>query len=279
MNIPIITLTSDFGTKDYFVSAAKGRIYSELPNAHVVDISHKITPFSINETAYVIKNAYKHFPKGTVHIIAVDAEWSIKNKHYVFILDEHYFVCANNGIISLITSVLQPAKVIEITLPRDRENSYFLENFISAACHIARGGSLSLIGKETKEIKQLTEITPVINKDNNQILGNVIYIDNFGNLITNIEKELFIRIGQGRKFELHARSYIFTKIFDRYNEITNLEIPADKRNDDGKRLALFNSDNYLEIAVYKSNLKTVGGASSLLGLNYRDTVTLRFIDK
>jgi len=278
MNNPIITLTSDFGTKDYFVSAAKGRIYKELPNAHVVDISHKITPFSINETAYVIKNAYKHFPKGTVHIIAVDAEWSIENKHYVFLLDDHYFICANNGIISLITRVLQPKKVIEITLPRNTENSYFLENFISAACHISRGGSLNLIGKDTNNVKQLTEITPVVNKEKNQIIGNVIYIDNFGNIITNIEKDLFKRIGQGRKFELHARSYIFTKIQDRYNEIANLEIAFEKRNDDGKRLALFNSDNYLEIAVYKSNLKTVGGASSLLGLNYRDSVTLRFFD-
>ena len=278
MQNPIITLTSDFGTKDYFVSAAKGRIYSELPNAHVVDITHKITPFSINETAYVIKNAYKHFPKGTVHIIAVDAEWSVENRHYVFLLDDHYFICANNGIISLITSVLQPKKIIEISIPSNKTTNYFLENFIRAACHIARGGNLNFIGKETNQIKHLTEVIPVVNQEKNQIIGNVIYIDNFGNLITNIEKDLFKRIGQGRKFELHARSYIFTKIFDRYNEIVNLDIPVEERNDDGKRLALFNTDNYLEIAIYKSNLKTVGGASSLLGLNYRDTVTLRFIE-
>ena len=277
MNTPIITLTSDFGTKDYFVSAAKGRIYSELPNAHIVDISHKITPFSITETAYVIKNAYKHFPKGTVHIIAVDAEWSIENKHYVFLLDDHYFICANNGIISLITSVIQPKKVIEITLPRDTENGYFLENFISAACHISRGGSLSLIGKDTQNIKQLTEIVPVVNAEKNQIIGNVIYIDNFGNLITNIEKNLIKKIGQGRKFELHIRAKVLTKIFNQYNEVVNLEIPIEKREDDGKLLALYNSDNYLEIAIYKSNLKSVGGASSLLGLNYRDSITLRFL--
>ena len=277
MENPIITLTSDFGTKDYFVSAAKGRIYSALPTAHVVDISHKITPFSINETAYVIKNAYKHFPKGSVHIIAVDAEWSIENKHYVFLLDDHYFVCANNGIISLITQTIQPKKVIEITLPQNTEDGYFLENFISAACHIARGGNLSVIGKETQDVKELIEIRPTINSDKNQIIGNVVYIDNFGNIITNINKDLFKKIGQGRKFELHARGYIFTKIFDRYNEAENLEIPANKRMDDGKKLALFNSDNDLEIAVYKSNLKSVGGASSLLGLGYRDTVTLRFL--
>ena len=278
MQNPIITLTSDFGTKDYFVSAAKGRIYSELPNARVIDISHKITPFSINETAYVIKNAYKHFPKGTVHIIAVDAEWSIENKHLVFLLDEHYFICADNGIISLITQAIKPKKIIEITLPRNEEDNYFLSNFISAACHISRGGNLNLIGKEISNIKELTEVIPVVNQEKNQVIGNVIYIDNFGNLITNIDKTLFKKIGQGRKFELHVRSYIFTKIFDRYNEIVNFETPLEKRKDDGKRLALFNADNYLEIAVYKSNLQSVGGASSLLGMKYRDSITLRFID-
>jgi len=277
MSNPIITLTTDFGTKDYFVSAAKGRVFSELPNAQIIDISHKITPFSINETAYIIKNAYKHFPKNTVHIIAVDAEWSVENKHYVFLLDDHYFICANNGIISLITSVIKPKKVIEITLPKNKENNYFLANFISAACHISRGGNLNLIGKETNDIKELTEITPVVNSEKNQILGNIIYVDNFGNLITNIDEDLFKKIGQGRKFELIARSHIFTKIFNSYNEIVNFETPLDKRKDDGKKLALFNSDNYLEIAIYKSNLKTVGGASSLMGLNYRDSVTLRFL--
>ncbi len=276
MNHPIITLTTDFGTKDYFVSAAKGRIYNELPNAHIVDISHKITPFSIYETSYIIKNAYKHFPKNTIHIIAVDSEWSLENKHYVFLLDDHYFICANNGIVSLISSVIKPEKVFEITLPKT-ENDYFLKNFIVAACHIARGGNLSLIGKETADVKYLNEVQPVVNAEKNQIMGNVIYVDNFGNLITNIDKNIFNTIGQGRKFELNARSHVFTKIFNSYNEIVNLDIPKGKRNDDGKKLALFNSDNYLEIAIYKSNLQSVGGASSLMGLNYRDSITIRFL--
>lgn len=278
MENPIITLTSDFGTKDYFVSAAKGRIYSDLPNAHIVDISHQITPFSINETAYIIKNAYKHFPKESIHIIAVDAEWSVENKHYVFLLDEHYFICANNGLIPLITSVIKPKKIIEIELRVDIKDSYFLENFIRAACHIARGGNVSMLGKETKDVKVLTEIEPLVNKDKNQIEGYVTYIDNFGNVITNIDKELFNKVGQGRTFEINARSHVLTKIFDRYNEIVNMDVPIDKRYNEGKKLAIFNSDNNLEIAIYKSNLKSVGGASSLLGLNYRDRVIVRFLE-
>ena len=278
MKKPIITLTTDFGTKDYFVSAAKGRIYSDLPDAHIVDISHQITPFSINETAYIIKNAYKHFPKESIHIIAVDAEWSVENKHYVFLLDEHYFICANNGLIPLITSVIKPKKIIEIELRIDLKDSYFLENFVRAACHIARGGNMSLLGKETDDVKELIEIEALVSKEKNQIEGYVTYIDNFGNVITNIKKELFHQVGQGRSFTINARSHVLTKIFDRYNEIVNLDTPLEKRFDEGKKLAIFNSDNNLEIAIYKSNLTSVGGASSLLGLKYRDRVIVRFLD-
>lgn len=277
MNNPIITLTTDFGTKDYFVGAVKGRIYSELPNAHIVDISHKITPFSINETAYVIKNAYKHFPKGSIHIIAVDAEWSNENKHLIFYLDGHYFICANNGIMSLITSTINPEKIIEIELPNTENDTYFLSNFVNSACHIARGGNLDVIGKQTTEIKQIKEFKPFINDEKNQIIGNIIYVDNFGNVISNIDKETFNEIGKGRKFEIKARYYTFDEILTKYNDIINFEAEIEKRNDDGKKLVLFNNDDLLEIAIYRSNLQSVGGASTLLGLNYRDTITVRFL--
>lgn len=278
MSNPIITLTSDFGTKDYFVGAVKGRIHSELPHAKIVDISHEVIPFSINETAYVIKNAYKHFPKGSIHIIAVDAEWSNENRHLVFFLDEHYFICANNGIISLIMSDFQPEKMIEITVPNSENNTYFLHNFVTAACHIARGGNLNLIGKPTDNIKQIKEFKPFINTEKNQIIGHIIYVDNFGNVISNIDKKTFNDIGNGRKFEIKARYYTFDKILKKYNDIVNYDTEFEKRNDDGKKLVLFNKDDFLEIAIYRSNLQSVGGASSLLGLNYRDTITVRFFD-
>ncbi len=276
MSNPIITLTTDFGTKDYFVGAVKGRIYSELPNAHVVDISHKITPFSINETAYVIKNAYKHFPKGSIHIIAVDAEWSIENKHLVFLLDGHYFICANNGVMSLITSTFRAERIIEINLPNSESDSYFLYNFVNAACHISRGGSLDIIGKQANNIKQIKEFKPFINDEKNQIIGHIIYVDNFGNVISNIDKKTFNDIRKGRKFEIKARYYTFDKILSKYNDIVNFDAEIEKRNDDGKKLILFNNDDFLEIAIYRSNLQSVGGASTLLGLNYRDTITVRF---
>ena len=113
--------------------------------------------------------------------------------------------------------------------------------------------------------------------DQNQIAGSIIYIDNFGNVSSNISKSVFHAIGKGRAFEITARNYKFTKIYEKYNDVVDFSIPAGKRQDDGKRLALFNSADFLEISIYRSNLKTVGGATSLLGLNYRDNITVRFI--
>ncbi len=273
---PILTLTTDFGLKDYFVGALKGHIYSELPEAKIVDISHQITPFSIHETAYVIRNAYKHFPKGSIHIIAVDAEESIENKHIVLLLDGHYFICADNGVMSLIMVNFKPEKIIRIKL-NHTDNSYFLANLVQVACHLARGGNISLVGEEIKEIKINQEVRPTVNLEKNQIVGHVIYIDNYGNVITNIDKHIFNEIGKGRKFEVRARSFMFDKIFEKYNDIENFSIPKEKRNYFGKRLALFNKDDFLEIALYRSNKETVGGASNMLGLKYRDSVTVKFI--
>ena len=273
----LITLTTDFGTKDHFVGAVKGAIYSELNDARIVDISHQISPFNITQTAYILKNAYKNFPKGSIHIVGVDSELSIENKHIALLLDEHFFICPDNGIISMIASEINPEKMVEITIHNATVSSFnVLDIFVKVACHIARGGTLEVIGKRITDYKQLKEVHPFINEEKNQIIGSVIYIDNYGNVISNITKKLFHQIGKGRSFEVEARSYKFDKIFQKYNEGIDYETPIENRQDDGKKLAIFNSANYLEIAIYKSNLNTVGGASTLLGLKYRDTITVRF---
>ncbi|MBT3920250.1 MAG: hypothetical protein HOF24_07695, partial [Flavobacteriaceae bacterium] len=143
-------------------------------------------------------------------------------------------------------------------------------------CHIARGGTLEVIGKPIAKIKELIGIKPVVNPENNQIIGNVIYIDNYGNVICNINKSLFEEIGKGRSFTIQARSIKFTNIYNRYSDFINFENPKSKRVEDGKKLTLWNSSGYLELAIYKSNPNTVGSASSLFGLNYRDTISINF---
>lgn len=272
----LITLTTDFGTKDHFVGAVKGAIYSELSDAKIVDITHEISPFNITETAYILKNSYKSFPKGTIHIVGVDSELSEDNKHIAIALDDHFFVCPDNGLISMIASEIQPAKIVEINI-HDRIESSFpvLDVFVQVACFIARGGNLTVIGKEIKEYKKLIEIQPKVNQAQSQIIGGVLYIDNYGNVITNISKKMFNDIGKGRSYEVNASRYSFKKIFNKYNDIAHNNV-KDSMQFDGNKLALFNSAGFLEIAIYRSNLNTVGGASTLLGLAYRDPIIIDF---
>ena len=277
MSQAIITLTTDFGEKDHFAGAVKGALYSELETIRIVDIPHCISPFHISEAAYIIQNAYKSFPSGSIHIIGIDSELNPENKHIAVYLDNHYFICANNGIISMLTSEIKPEKIVEINIHDNIESNFpVLDVFVKVACHIARGGTLEVIGKAISKIKQLTGIKPVVNPEDNQIIGNVIYIDNYGNVISNINKALFEKIGKGREFTIQARSIKFSKVYNRYSDFINFDNPKNKRVEDGKKLALWNSSNYLELSIYKSNPKTVGSASSLFGLNYRDTVSINF---
>ncbi len=275
--MPFVTLTTDFGEKDHFVGAVKGAIYNEMDTIKIVDISHSISPFHITEAAYIIQNAYRSFPPGTIHIIGIDSELNPENRHIAVLLDGHYFVCANNGIISMLASEINPEKIVEINI-HDRVESNFpvLDVFVKVACHLARGGTLEVIGKSISKIKQLTGIKPVINAEGNQMIGNVIYIDNYGNVVSNITKDIFDKIGKGRNFKITARTANFSTVHTNYSDAINFDISADRREEDGKKLALWNSSNYLELAIYKSNPKTVGSASSLFGLEYLDTVTVNF---
>tara|TARA_R110002126_G_scaffold26918_3_gene90764 strand:- start:1791 stop:2621 length:831 start_codon:yes stop_codon:yes gene_type:complete len=273
----IITLTTDFGHKDHFVGAIKGTIYKELSDAKIVDISHSIAPFNIQECAYILKNSYKNFPDGSIHIVGVDSELTPENQHIAVLVDNHYFIMANNGVIGLIISEIVPEKVVEIQLPNSIDSSFpEMDVFVKAASHIARGGKLEVIGKPFKDLKDLREFNPRISDDGKTISGSVIYIDNYGNVVTNIQQSIFKSIGKGRPFELHARNKKIKEIHKKYSDIINYSLDKSQRKSPGELLALFNSSGYVEIAIYKSDLNTVGGASTLLGLDYRDTVIINF---
>ncbi len=274
----IITLTTDFGEKDHFAGATKGAIYSELPDVRIVDISHSVSPFNIPEAAYIIMNAYNSFPKGSIHIIGIDSELNPENQHIAVELDDHYFICANNGIMSMLCSEIAPARIVEINI-HDKVATNFpvLDVFVKAACHIARGGTLDVIGKQIDAIKPIKNIIPFVNDEQSQIIGNVIYIDNYGNVVTNIKRKFFENIQKGREFEVSARNHKFRKIHNKYSDIVNFDLPPEKRNDEGKGLVVFNSSGYLEIALYRGHSGGPGGASALMGLDMRDTITVSFI--
>ncbi|UGU16826.1 SAM-dependent chlorinase/fluorinase [Sinomicrobium kalidii] len=274
----IISLTTDFGEKDHFVGAIKGAIYSESEDVRIVDVSHSVSPFNVLEAAYILKNAYKDFPKGSIHVFGVDSERTPENRHIAVLLDDHFFVGADNGVIAFVAGERKPEKIVEINIYNDLDTIFPCKDvFVKVACHIARGGTLEVVGKPVDKMKSLKTFAPIINTEQDQVTGHVIYVDNYGNVVTNISRQLFENVRKGRDFELYARNYRFDKIHNKYSDIVNFSVEKPRRDDDGKRLAVFNSAGYIELAIYRSNLETVGGASSLLGLNYRDVVTIRFL--
>lgn len=275
--MPIITLTTDFGLKDHSVAAVKGALYSELDHVQIVDISHEVSPFNYTEAAYIIKNAYYNFPENSIHIIGVDSELTSENKHLAIYLDGHYFICADNGILSLIASEIKPDKIVEINIHDKFERKFkILDVFISVAAHICRGGDLDIIGKTIPNMNELTHVKPIVNQAEDQIIGHIIYIDNFGNVVSNISKKLFKTVAKGRKVLISARSTQFKNVYSNYSEAINFDVPKENREMEGKKIALFNSSDFLELAIYKSNPLSVGGASSLFGLKYLDTLTVKF---
>ncbi len=273
----VITLTTDFGNKDHFVGSVKGALNNEISNVNIIDISNEISPFNIIEGAYIIENSYKNFPEGSIHIIGVDSEKTPEKKHLVIKLDGHFFICADNGIMSLVANRIKPEKIIDINIHNSSSSSFtVLDVFVKVAAHIYRGGSIDLVGKKIDQLKELYDINPILNEKNNEITGNVIYIDNYENVVTNISKLVFEEFGKSRPYVINARNYKFNSIVNSYSGSIKFNIKKELRKEEGKKIALFNKANFLELAIYKSNPLITGGASSLFGLKYRDVVTIKF---
>lgn len=270
----IITLTTDYGLKDHFVGALKGKLLSEFREATLIDISHNIDAFNIAEAAYIIGAAYSSFPKGTVHLIGVDVELNSENQHIAMQWNDQYFVCADNGILSMLIQKIVPQKLVTINI-HDRlpNNATDLDVFVKVACHLAKGGLLNIIGKEIKSIKEVTELQAVVQE--NQIRGYVIYSDHLGNAVTNIAKKLFLEMGKGRPYSVQFKRQTIKTILPKYSDI-GISEKYPLKYYEGEKLAIFNEAGFLEIGIFRSNPETVGSATSLLGLSYRDVVTIEF---
>ena len=271
----IVTLTTDYGLKDHFVGALKGKLLSEFPEATIIDISHNIDPFNVSEAAYIIGAAYSSFPKGTVHLIGVDIEINKETpQHLAIQWNDHYFICADNGILSMLIQKIVPQKMVAINI-HDRlpSEATELDVFMKVACHLAKGGLLNVIGKDTKVIKDVTELQAITQE--NQIKGYVIYTDHFGNAVTNISKKLFLETGKNRPYEIAIKNKTIKTISAKYSDI-GISEQYPLKDYEGQRLAIFNEAGFLEVAIFRSNPETVGSAASLLGLCYRDVVTIDF---
>lgn len=264
--MPIITLTTDMGIKDHYVGAVKGAILTQCPEATIVDISHHVATFDNTQAAFVLRNAYPEFPRGTIHIIGVNPEADGRTPHLVVRHDGHYFVGADNGIFSLLFDG-KPHEIFELTMKLDADHLAFpVKNvFVKAACHIARGGTPEVIGRRTVELREQLGFRPAL--DDKSIRGSVLHVDGYGNVVTNITKALFEEQRKRRNFTITCAKHgnDISVLHETYSDVP-----------EGERVAFFGDTGYLEIAVNKGVDGTGGGASRLFGLRVRDSVRIEF---
>lgn len=250
----IITLTSDWSDSDYYTAAVKGRILQEVPDAVIVDITHKIPPFDSTRAAYILRNAYRNFPKGSVHIIGLNTEETLENPHLVVLYDGHYFIGADDGIFSLIFEK-KPEMVVLLEIPQEGDLFSFSarDRFAKAAIMLIQGTPIEKLGEVHEVLIQKIPFEPTSNKQG--IRGMVIHIDPYENLISNISKKLFNEVIGSRPFQLNIKGYTCKLLSEGYSDVR-----------EGELLCLFGSNKLLQIALNRAN------AASLLGVNLKDSV-------
>ncbi len=255
--MPIITLTSDWKQGDYYLSALKGKLASTCPEAKIIDVTHSIQAFNIIQAAFVIRNSYQHFPKGTIHIIAINTELSEKTPLLVVKKKEQYFIVSDNGMTDLMFGE-KPDGVWKVkNIEQSSFNSLYI--YVDVAAHILEHGSIDQFALKYEKYFSQTPLRPVI--DDNLINGTVIYIDSYGNAITNISLETFNKVKKGEFFEIFIQSnhYMIDTISKNYSDA-----PA------GELVGLFNSSNLLEIAINKGNV------AELLSIDLNSVVRIKF---
>lgn len=272
----IITLTTDFGTTDHRVASIKGSIFTQQIGIPVVDITHDIEPYNLLQAGYILKNAYHHFPKGTIHLIAVDSHHHKDKKFLVCKNEDYYFIVADNGLLSLVFQGIKLDKIYEITLNNrfgDVVNFTPIDIFVPVAVHLYKGGVPEIIGREIYDYKEIILPNPNFNEDQKILIGEIIYIDHFGNTISNINKETFEKYYfNSKEFKIKIRGYNLNKIS---NKITDVVLNWEEESSyEGKAAAFFNECNLLEIGIYKSN--KYRGASTLMGLNIGEKIFIEF---
>lgn len=272
----VITFTSDYGLVDHRVASVKGKILSLNEEVKIIDISHEIQAYNLLQTAYIVRHAYPSFPEGTVHIISVDSFYNKERKCVLYKADGHYFIAADNGVLSLIFYDIKPEAVYEITFNNrfdDEVNFTSNDIFAPVAVHLQNGGLPEVIGRKFKSPKQLSFPRAVFNENEKMIIGEIMYIDNFGNVVSNISKKFFEKNGMGyENFIVKFRNLALSKIYNRYTEFV-----SDWKNEHefhGKSAAIFNDAELLELTIYKGNIHN--GAKTLFGLNVGENIYVEF---
>lgn len=259
MDSPIVTLTTDWGDRDFFAGRVKGRLMSSIPGVRLVDITHGIDPYQVTKAIFVVKNACLDFPAGTIHIIDVNSTETSKNPFVVVEFRGQYYICTDNGLpYAVFGDEVTKAVMIDVS----QESSFFTfaayELFCKVAAMIANGAQLSDIGPEVDELNKFTPYRPV--EQNGRLKLAVTYVDSYGNAYLNITYDEFERVRNGRAFELKVRETPINSISTSYLDV-----------DPKKVLLTVSSLGYLQVAV------SLGSAEQLFGMIGMREVYVRFL--
>ena len=265
--VPIITLTTDFGTRDHYVSSLKAAILSVTTQVQIVDVTHEVPAHDIGAAAYMIRSAYAAFPPRTTHLVVVDPGVGTSRRPIILSADNHYFVGPDNGVFTLIYESDVPARVFQITAehymsPSPSPTFHGRDIFAPVAAHVSRGLGIENFGDPVEDPVKIDLPRPKVTQEG-LVRATVIFVDRFGNVVTNVTRTALealmqklgrtqIRGGVGGAAITETRA-------------TYAEGPG------GTPFFLFNSSDYLEVAAHEAR------ASDLLGLKPGDTVEIHLV--
>lgn len=252
----LITLTTDFGTRDAFAASVKGVILKINPQAEIIDLSHEIGPQDVWEAAFTLKSAYSYFPKGTVHLAVVDPGVGSGRRPIIVVTESYYFVGPDNGLFSLIYREAERIRVNHITsthyyLPNPGPTFHGRDVFAPVAAWLTKGIPSGNFGEEITDYVKLN--VPIPQKAAGGIDGHVIHIDRFGNIITNITfqdvKTIIPEGGDPAKVSINLAGKDVKGLKKYYAEAAS-----------GEPGAIINSSGFMEIFIYKQNARSVLGS-------------------
>jgi S-adenosylmethionine hydrolase len=244
--MPIITLTTDLGYRDPYLAIVKVCLIKAIPGVQIIDLSCDIKDNNISDAAFILGNSLKYFPDESIHLVGVkfinNASTLGKNKgvdntrYLLTKYNDQYIISPDNGFITLIDEAYN-GKVYQLYFNAASQHNFFLKDiFVEVAAHVASGKPIEEIGIATGDYYKAFQFSSFTSPEN--LKGKSIYIDDFGNVITNISKEQFYKALGNRKFSIILPGARITKISDTYDDAKF-----------GDALAIFNTFGYLEIAL------------------------------
>jgi S-adenosylmethionine hydrolase len=243
----LITLTTEWREDDFFHGILRGKLSSSCPDAVVVNNAGAIPPLNIMHGAFVIRNTFSHYPEGTIHLVFVSSEGSGNQPHLLVKARGHWFIGADNGIFNLILNS-EPDLIVNL---KNEDNADEITLFVRTAAAILAGKPAEKLGAKVSGLSERVPLRATI--DRNVIIGSVIFIDSYGNAITNITREVFSRVFDGRAFRILIKSnkYYTEKISKLYSDEPVGEI-----------VTLFNMVDLLEVSINGANLCQLFGVDT-----------------